>query len=142
LAGALYHAGELDEAETLLRRALELGYPCPGLVQNYLACIAHRRGDIQAMQDHFLAAAKTDPQHDVLIQNVQAAREWFRQKGPERGLPLELAASHDFLLLERNTQPTLPGPLPDDFATWTAPPPPDAPVIVENDGERARLRVV
>jgi hypothetical protein len=25
---------------------------------------------------------------------------------------------HDFQLLERTAQPTLPGPLPPDFATW------------------------
>src|SRR5262249_20671962 len=54
----------------------------------------------------------------VLIQNVNAARAWFKQGGPERGLPLELAVRHDFQLLERTMQPTLPGPLPDDFAEW------------------------
>jgi len=118
LAGALYQEGDLDGAEGHARRALEVGHPCPGLVLNYLACIAFRRGDLTAMQEHFLRAAKADPQHDVLIQNVRRAREWFKERGPERLLPLELVARHDFILLERNTQPTLPGPLPDDFAEW------------------------
>lgn len=145
LAGALYDEGRLDEAEVHLRRALELGYPCPGLVENYLACIAHRRGDLQGMQDAFMRAARTDPQHGVLIQNVQAARAWFKERGPERGLPLDLVARHDFILFERNTQPTLPGPLPEDFAVW-----PEAPalpreagsVVSEDDEGRQRLKVL
>jgi len=145
LAGALYEAGRLDEAEQHVRRALELGYPCPGLAQNYLACIAYRRGDIEGMQAAFLTAAKTDPQHDVLIRNVQAARAWFRDRGPERELPLALDAHHDFILLERNTQPTLPGPLPDDFAEWSEqePAPAAPPPLVQTDAAgRARIKVI
>lgn len=118
LAGALYHEGDLDGAERHVQRALELGHPCPGLGLNYLACIAYQRGDVPAMQARFLEAAKADPQHDVLIENVQRARAWFKAQGPEHNLPLELEARHDFLLLEKNLQPTLPGPLPEDFAIW------------------------
>lgn len=118
LGGAYYQAGKLDEAEQHVRRALDLGYPLPGLAFNYLACIAAARGDIQGMQDHFTTAAKRDPQHYVLIQNVNAARAWFAQGGPGKGLPLKLTARHDFQLLERTVQPTLPGPLPEDFAKW------------------------
>lgn len=121
LAGAQFHAGELDEAEGLLRRALEGGFPAPGLVLNYLACIACKRQDYDAMMAHFSEAALRDPQHAVLIRNVETARRWFREQGPTRGLPLELSAHHDFQLLERTAQPTLPGPLPP---TWRAWPPP------------------
>jgi hypothetical protein len=53
------------------------------------------------------------------MSNVEQARRWFRERGPERGLPLELRAHHDFQLFERTLQPTLPGPLPADFADWT-----------------------
>ena len=118
LGGALYEAGRLDDAERHVRRALELGYPCPGLALNYLGCIAYRQGDIPGMQEAFLKAARTDPQHDVLIKNVQRARAWFKEQGSERNVPLELEARHDFILLEQNHQPTLPGPLADDFAIW------------------------
>ena len=118
LAGAYYRAGELDLSERHARRALELGYPAPGLIYNYLACIAFARSDLKAMQDHFLAGAKADPQHHILISNVELTRAWFRQSGPERGLPLELRARHDFQVFERTLQPTLPGPLPPDFAVW------------------------
>jgi hypothetical protein len=71
-----------------------------------------------------MTAAKTDPQHHVLIKNVAAARAWFKQRGPERQLPLVLVARHDFQLFERTAQPTLPGPLPDDFASWDDAPSP------------------
>jgi radical SAM superfamily enzyme YgiQ (UPF0313 family) len=118
LGGALYHEGDLDGAERHVEKALDLGYPCAGLAYNHLACIAKKRGNIDAMMDLFMTAAKTDPQHWVLIQNVNAARAWFKDRGPERGLPLELHVRHDFQLLERTAQPTLPGPLPDDFAEW------------------------
>jgi len=122
LAGAHYRAGELDPAERHARRALELGYPSPGLVYNYLACIAFLRSDLRGMQDHFMAGAKADPQHHILISNVERARRWFRMNGPELGLPLELQARHDFQLFERTQQPTLPGPLPPDFAVWAEAP--------------------
>ncbi|MCC6556038.1 MAG: radical SAM protein [Polyangiaceae bacterium] len=148
VAGAHYREGRHELAERHVRKALELGHPLPGLAYNYLACIALKRGDVQGMQDHFTQAAKVDPQHYVLIRNVQAAREWFKQGGPGRGQPLELVARHDFQLLERTIQPALPGPLPDDFAEW-APPTPGSrsaasPVLpAEGEGpQRTRLKVV
>ena len=119
LAGAYYRAGDLAAAERHATRALELGSPNPGVAYNYLACIAYGRSDLRAMQDHFLAAARTDPQHHLLMSNVERARRWFRERGPERGLALALEARHDFQLFERTLQPTLPGPLPADFAEWT-----------------------
>ena len=121
LAGAYFRANQLELAETHVRRALSLGTPVPGLALNYLACIAFLKGDLNGMQDHFLAAARLDPQHLVLIENVQAARAWFKAEGPKRGLPLHLVGKHDFQLFERTAQPALPGPLPDDYATWDAP---------------------
>jgi len=133
LAGAHYRAGELDQAERHARRALELGYPSPGIVYNYLGCIAAQRFDLRGMQDHFMAGAKADPQHHVLISNVERARGWFRSNGPELGLPLELNARHDFQLFERTQQPTLPGPLPPDFAVWA-----DAPGAVSKREESKR----
>ncbi len=119
LGGALYHERDWAGAERHVRRALELGYPCPGLAYNHLACIAKARGDLDAMMEHFTTAAKLDPQHWTLIKNVQSARAWFKAEGPARKLPLELEVRHDFQLLERTLQPTLPGPLPTDFALWT-----------------------
>ncbi len=142
LGGAYYREGQLDEAERHVRRALELGYPLPGLALDYLASIAFARGDLQGMQDHFMQAAKTDPQHAALIQNVQATRKWFSDKGPERGLPLRLVPRHDFSLLERTQQPSLPGPLPDDFAEWSAQPPFDSVESQSSPQDRIRLKVV
>jgi anaerobic magnesium-protoporphyrin IX monomethyl ester cyclase len=124
LAGAYYRDGQLDRAEHHVNRALELDYPLPGLALNYLACIAAHRGELQKMMDLFMKAAKTDPQHHVLIKNVETARAWFKNQGPAKNLPLNLVASHEFQLLERTAQPSLPGPLPDDFADWNATPSP------------------
>lgn len=126
LGGALLREGVVDEAEHHVRRALTLGYPLPGIAYNYLACIEKARGNVVGMMDAFSHAAKVDPQHYVLIKNVNAARAWFAQGGPAKGLPLRLEARHDFQLLERTVQPTLPGPLPEKFAEWDAAPVPKA----------------
>ncbi len=143
LAGALYREGDLKGAEHHVRRALELGYPCPGIGYNYLACIAKARSDYEGMMEAFSTAAKVDPQHWVLIKNVNAARAWFKAGGPAKRLPLELEARHDFQLLERTAQPTLPGPLPEDWATWSeplAPQPEAAPVKTpEMEGSKREL---
>ncbi|APR82405.1 Radical SAM domain protein [Minicystis rosea] len=142
LAGSLYREGLFDEAERHVRRAMELGYPLPGLGLNYLACIAKARGDVMGMMDRFSEAAKVDPQHFVLIKNVNAARAWFAQGGPTKGIPLVLEARHDFQLLERTVQPTLPGPLPETFAEWAPVSPMPATEYVktpEIEGSRATL---
>jgi anaerobic magnesium-protoporphyrin IX monomethyl ester cyclase len=121
VAAACYREGQWDEAERHVLRAMELGYPVPGVAENYLACIAKERGDLDGLMSHLSEAARRDPQHWVLIRNVNAARAWFKERGPERGLPLELVARHDFQLLERTVQPTLPGPLPEGWETWDPP---------------------
>jgi anaerobic magnesium-protoporphyrin IX monomethyl ester cyclase len=120
VAVAYFEAGRLEDSERHTRRAMELGYPCPGIALNHLACIAKARGDLDGMMDHFSEAARRDPQHYVLVRNVQTARAWFKQGGVARKLPLDLAVRHDFQLLERTAQPTLPGPLAEDFAEWKA----------------------
>jgi tetratricopeptide (TPR) repeat protein len=118
VAGAAFKAGEIALAERHAKKAIELEHPLVGLAYNYLACIAVERGDYDAMMDSYSTAAKRDPQHAVLIRNVNRARAWFREQGPARGLPLELDADHGFRLLEKTVQPTLPGPLGDAFDTW------------------------
>jgi radical SAM superfamily enzyme YgiQ (UPF0313 family) len=152
LAGALCRSKRWSDAESHVRRALDLGYPCPGIAYNHLACIAKAKGDLDAMMEHFSTAAKIDPQHFVLVKNVQAARAWFKADGPGKKLPLDLEVSHDFQLLERTVQPTLPGPLPESYATWDAarPAEPAAAYVKTPDQEgsgkplepRTRLRIL
>ncbi len=121
LARACFQAGNLDAAEKHARAALDHTHPTPGLVLNLLACIANARGDVEAMKAHFMTAAKTDPQHYVLLENVQRTRSWFQAQGPERGVFFVLSDRHDFALFEKNLQPALPGPLPDDWQVWPEP---------------------
>jgi len=152
LGAAYFHEGALDLAEKHVRRALELGYPLPGLAYNHLACIAYARGDVDEMMDLFMTASKTDPQHYALIQNVNRARAWFKDGGPGKKLPLALDARHDFQLLERTVQPTLPGPLPDAFEQWSTAPlaraaeafakTPDVEGSKKELGDRRRLKLV
>jgi radical SAM superfamily enzyme YgiQ (UPF0313 family) len=139
LAGACYREGELGGAEEHARRALELGYPAPGLALNVLACVAARRGDAAALRAHFEEAWRRDPQHWALVRNAAVLRE----SGFVRGVEARLVADHDFQLLERTAQPTLPGPLPADFATWQPPPaPPAKPVGSSRPTGARKLRVV
>jgi anaerobic magnesium-protoporphyrin IX monomethyl ester cyclase len=142
LGGALYRDGELEGAAHHVQRALDLEYPLPGLALNYLACIAARRGDFEAMKARLAEAMKRDPQHWVLTSNVHAVRRWMAQRGQETKLPLELEAKHEFQLLERAAQPTLPGPLADDFAAWGPPPPPPERPIGSKRFDARKLRVI
>jgi radical SAM superfamily enzyme YgiQ (UPF0313 family) len=120
LGGALFREGQLDEAEEHVKKALENGYPVPGLALNTLACIAARRGDAAGTKRLLSEAQRVDPQHWVLATNLRAA---------SRGDLTGLVAKHEFQLLERVAQPTLPGPLKDDFGVWDPPiPPPQRPV--------------
>jgi hypothetical protein len=77
----------------------------------------------------------------VLVRNVRALREWAASGRP--GLP-DLVSEHEFQLLERPAQPTLPGPLADDYAVWhPLPPPPARPVGSSiKVGDPRKLRVV
>jgi radical SAM superfamily enzyme YgiQ (UPF0313 family) len=117
LAGALYAAGDLDGAARHAERAIELGYPCPGLCETYLAAIAARRGDVDAMQLH-VTRSTADLQHHVVVRNLKVVDDWFSRGGLATGKMPELEARHDFQLLERTVQPMLPGPLPADVAKW------------------------
>jgi anaerobic magnesium-protoporphyrin IX monomethyl ester cyclase len=143
LGDAYWRDGRLDEAEHHVRRALELGYPLPGVALNYLACIAGKRGDIERMKEHLAEASRRDPQHWVVVRNVDAVKRWLAQKGPEKGLALELDAKCEFQLLERTAQPTLPGALADDYAVWRDPPQPPVPPIGGSaravDGRKLRV---
>jgi radical SAM superfamily enzyme YgiQ (UPF0313 family) len=121
LGGAYYREGRLEEAERHVLRALALDYPAPGLAHNYLACVAARRKDFAAVEAHLRKALRRDPQHYVVARNAEAFHGFLKRNGPATGAPLELLASHDFQLFERTAQPTLPGPLPDDFADWEKP---------------------
>jgi|HubBroStandDraft_1064217.scaffolds.fasta_scaffold02248_3 anaerobic magnesium-protoporphyrin IX monomethyl ester cyclase len=135
LAGALYHEGRLDEAHDHCEKALALGYPAPGLVLNYLACIAARRGDVGKARALLTEAAQRDPQHAVVVHNLEVLR-----KSAGSRAEVDLAAAHEFQLFERFAQPTLPGPLPEDFAVWG--PPAAAPERPIGAGGARKLRLV
>ncbi len=139
LAGAYYRAGLHDLAAQHLDRAEELGYPAPGLLNNYRACIAAARYDLNGTQDHLKRALREDPYHFVVARNAETIRRWFVDGGPVKGLPLTLEGRHEFQLFERTVQPTLPGPLADDFDQWLGVP--RAPRHAET-GAKRHLNVV
>lgn len=120
LGGAYFRAAQYDLATKHFLRALELDFPLPGLVHNYLACIAATRFDVKATQEHLRNALRADPYHWVVARNAETLRVWFVDGGPVKGLPLRLEAAHEFSLFERTAQPTLPGPLPDDITQWSS----------------------
>ena len=121
LAEALIVDGQLEEAEQLLDEAERLNYPLPGLIYNARACIALRRGNWAAMKSAFVTAARVDPQHYLLLRNAAAARDWLNSGGPDYSAPPNLLVRHDFQLFERTEQPTLPGPLPENWHDWSVP---------------------
>jgi anaerobic magnesium-protoporphyrin IX monomethyl ester cyclase len=133
LGGAYYRRGQVDAAERHVRRALDLGYPLPGLGLNYLACIAQRQGDLQRTIQCLAEAGRRDPQHRVVQRNIEIVRQWQARNGSDLAALPALEARHEFQLLERTVQPTLPGPLADDFAVWLPP----LPAAARLDGVQA-----
>lgn len=134
VAAACWREGDLDGTAAHARRAMELGYPLPGLALNALACVAARRGDLAEMRARFDEARARDPQHWLLARNFKAAGE---------GRLGALGVSCEFQLLERTAQPTLPGPLAPDFAAWgPAPAPPERPIGGRRAAGPHKLRVV
>ncbi|HVW27731.1 MAG TPA: radical SAM protein [Polyangiaceae bacterium] len=121
LASALYREGDVAGTEEHARRALALGYPAPGLVFSLLACVAAARHDYASVEDNLRTALRRDPQHWVVARNAEAFRAFLAGGGAASARPLELSAGHGFALFERTAQPTLPGPLPDDYASWSDP---------------------
>ncbi|MGA2447831.1 MAG: radical SAM protein [Polyangiaceae bacterium] len=118
VAAACLREGRLADAEAHACQALDRDYALPGLAHNLLACVASERGDVAGMKRHFAEALEHDPQHWVLQRNVLAANAWWNAGGPQTGDSPDLTADHEFQLLERPVQPSLPGPLPPDFAQW------------------------
>jgi tetratricopeptide (TPR) repeat protein len=118
LAGAYYRASQHQAALRHLNRAEELGYPLPGLIHNYRACIAAASFDLKALQEHLRAALRQDPYHFVVARNSEMLRRWLVDGGPIKNTPLVLEGAHEFQLFEPTAQPSLPGPLPDDFDQW------------------------
>ncbi len=117
LATAYYRNGELDLAEFHLRRAQELGYPLPTLLDNSLACILAARGDTSGAQRE-LTRAMGGPPFSVVVRNVRALNAWRAAQARGETARLDLSAEHDFELPAPQIQPMLPGPLGDDFADW------------------------
>ena len=116
LAGAYYRGKLFSEARQHLHRALELGYPAPGLVYSYLASIDAFLGDVDSMLS-WTRRAQEDPMHAVVARNMRLLSQW-QAAGSPREHPPHLIAWHDFELMEVPKQPVLPGPLPDGFERW------------------------
>ena len=110
LAGAYCRSGEYDKAEEHLRSALELGFPCPGLAFNYLACIAAGRQDSAAVMGYLFKALRVFP-HAVVLQNLERFHAWLKEGGLDSGQPLTLLAHNRFESNFIPRQPVTPGPI-------------------------------
>ena len=114
----------------------------------HCVCTRRRRRDDGSLHDRVEggpSALRADPERQPGASVVQGG--WAGKK-----LPLSLDARHDFQLLERTVQPTLPGPLPDAFEQWTTVPlalaaeayakTPDVEGSKKELGDRRRLKLV
>ena len=116
LGAALFAQGRLVEAHARFARALELGYPTPGVVHNYRAAVAAMQGDVEGMKQELLVASQKDPLHPCVMGNLATVRAWLARGASEP--PPVLAVGHEFQVFERTLQPTLPGPLGDGGLQW------------------------
>jgi radical SAM superfamily enzyme YgiQ (UPF0313 family) len=110
LGAALYQEGNMAEAESLVQQALVMGYPLPGLIYNYLACIANAQGNLKAAME-YLIKAREQGFHQVVETNLQSVQQWLKADGARTGNPLTLAAGHSFEITSRRQQPITPAPI-------------------------------
>ena len=98
LAEALFREGRVDDAERHILRAMELGYPAPGLAYNTLACIAAARGDVLKVEENLKQALRRDPQHFLVAKNADTFHAFLRSGAAHGPLP-KLAVGHSLSAL-------------------------------------------
>jgi radical SAM superfamily enzyme YgiQ (UPF0313 family) len=109
LGAAFFQAGLLTEAEKEFNRALQLGFPLPGIVANYLACIAACRRDFSTALRYFGQAYREFPL-PFIKENLDALFHWISKADqPAEPFP-SLRAQHGFKLEPMFEQPLLPAP--------------------------------
>jgi radical SAM superfamily enzyme YgiQ (UPF0313 family) len=110
LGAALYREGDFIGAEELVKKALAMGYPLPGLCYNYLACIASAQGSLKSAME-YLIRAREQGFHQVVETNLQSMQQWLKAGGLGSGQALELVADHSFEITSRRQQPITPAPI-------------------------------
>jgi pentatricopeptide repeat protein len=86
LANAYFRAGRLDEAESALNRAEELGFPIDDIIYNQRACIALARGEV-ANALMLLERACQDHSTHIGMGNLENLRVWANIPLNDRGKP-------------------------------------------------------
>ena len=120
LGAACMFSGLVDEAETHIRRSMELKYPLPAYAHNYLGVIAAHRGDLQGLADHLEQASQLEP-CTLVDSNRKILADWQARGGPACGAPLELVMNHDFQSAPQLSQPFWPASLQKDCCQWAKP---------------------
>lgn len=110
LGDAWYREGQTDEAGKCVQRALDCGFPLPGLAHNYFACIAAAQNDLRGALEN-LIRARSHGFHLVVEKNIESARAWIKAGGAESGRRLKLEADAGFEVTRPIMQPTGPGKL-------------------------------
>jgi radical SAM superfamily enzyme YgiQ (UPF0313 family) len=86
LGVALFHERDFEEARRYMNRALEMGYPLPGLAHDYQACIAAEHGDIHETIA-FLSKAKALGSR-LADTNLMSLRRWLSEGPGKNGKPV------------------------------------------------------
>ena len=107
LAKALIAEERMDEAEIHARRALDLGYPDPGLIHNMLARIAAHRGDMDGARRHLEDALDLGA-NDAAVHNLGTLEAWLTAGGAG---PLVFSLENSLGSPEDIQQPNMPGPI-------------------------------
>ncbi len=110
LANAYFRAGRLDDAESALDRAEELGFPIGNIILNQRACIALARGEVNNALALLECACQSYPASIITI-NLESLRNWAGTPVNSRGKPPVLndsiwAINFKSLMQSHNARPT------------------------------------
>jgi len=118
LGAAYFREGQLDPAEEHLKKALELNYPLPEFIYNYLAGVCGQRNDLKGVEENIKLAVQQPNPRPLVMHNAKVLIDWLNAHGPQKGLALELTLNHYFDPALPEVQPVYPGPLPPDACDW------------------------
>jgi anaerobic magnesium-protoporphyrin IX monomethyl ester cyclase len=110
LAGAYCREGQYGKAEKHLRLAQQMNFCSPGMVYNYLACIAAAKREFSEVMIYLFKAYKLFP-HEIIGKNMKMLAKWHEEGGLQSGRPLVLTAHNLFERVVIVRQPEAPGPI-------------------------------
>jgi radical SAM superfamily enzyme YgiQ (UPF0313 family) len=109
MGAAYFQAGMWSEATREFKQSMQMGFPLPGMITNYLACIAAFHRDVPLALRYFRQAYQDYPL-PLIKRNLDALSHWFLKMKKQGAAMPSLRIPHGFELEPMHEQPLTPAP--------------------------------